>query len=125
MTLVLDAGALIALDRLDRRVVAHVRVAHQNDTPVVTSAAAAAQVWRDGARQANLVRMLRGVHVAKLSEQTYRGVGELLAASATSDVPDAHLAGLATAGDTVLTSDPDDINALLDTRGVRAIVIRV
>lgn len=125
MTLVLDTGALIGIDRGDRVVLAQLWIADRDRTAVVTSAAVAAQAWRSGARQANLARTLGGVAIAALSEQTYRPVGELLAASGTADVTDAHVATLTHSGDTVLTSDPEDIRALLRTRGVRANVIQV
>ena len=53
MALVLDAGGLIAIDRLDRAVGAMLRVAQQEKLPVRTSAAVVAQVWRNGSLQAN------------------------------------------------------------------------
>lgn len=84
-----------------------------------------AQVWRDGSRQANLARILAGVRSIGLLPEDSRGLGTLLAASKTSDVVDAHLASLARAGDQVLTSDPDDITHLLDTRRVRAEVRKI
>jgi hypothetical protein len=46
--LVLDAGALIAIDRDDRDVLAQLQDAKQNGDPVRTNAMALAQVWRDG-----------------------------------------------------------------------------
>jgi hypothetical protein len=54
MAVVLDAGGLIAIDRRERRVGALLRVAQEAAIPVVTSAAAVAQVWRHGSRQAHL-----------------------------------------------------------------------
>lgn len=125
MTLILDAGALIAAERRDRIVLADLRNAQLAETPVLTSAVVAAQVWRNGARQANLARALRGVSMRGLTRSTYRSVGELLAVSGTADVADAHLALLVNADDTVLTSDPDDIRRLLRTRGVLATVLTV
>lgn len=125
MTLVLDAGALLALERNDRRVESHLLDAHLSERRVLTSAAVAAQAWRDQTRQVNLVRALRGVAVHPLGDPTYRRVGELLTASGTADVADAHLALLVGVDDTVLTSDPDDLRRLLATRGVRANVLTV
>ena len=66
MTAVLDAGALIAVDRRDRRVGAMLRVLQQQSVPLVSSAAVVAQVWRRPARQANLARVLAGVDVRLL-----------------------------------------------------------
>ena len=42
MTVVLDAGALIAIDKRDRSVGAMLRVLHRDDMPVLTSAAVVA-----------------------------------------------------------------------------------
>ena len=56
MRLVLDAGALVAIERLDRETEILLRVAHSNGIGVATSAGAVAPVWHNGARQANLAR---------------------------------------------------------------------
>ena len=56
------------------------------------------------------------------SEAAARRAGELLAKTRTQDVVDALLVGRARDGDTVLTSDPDDIETLLAAAGVRATV---
>lgn len=45
--LVLDAGALAAIDRDDRTMLDKVRVATENGQEVRTNAMALAQVWRD------------------------------------------------------------------------------
>lgn len=81
MSLVLDAGALIAVDRRDRTVGAMLRVAQQERVPVRTSAAAVAQVWRDGTRQATLARTITGIATASLDLETARRLGALLGAS--------------------------------------------
>ena len=125
MTLVLDAGGLIAVDRQDRVVGAMLRVAQQRTIPVRTSASVIAQVWRNGSLQANLARVLAGVHTAALDGPTGRLVGELLGRSRTSDVVDGHLGLIVRSGDTVLTSDPKDIKMILNARGVSATVRRI
>ncbi len=125
MKAVLDAGALIAIDRLDRKVGAMLRVLQRDGVPVETSAAAVAQVWREGRLQANLARVLPGVDVAALGDGAARRVGELLRANASSDLVDAHVALLASPDARVLTSDDDDIKALLRTRRVRARIVHV
>lgn len=125
MRLVLDAGALLAIDRRDRVAGALLRVAQQERTPLLTSAAAVAQIWRDGSRQANLARVVAGMRADALGLQIGRQIGTLLSRSGTADVVDAHVASLAATGDVVLTSDPDDLELLLATRGVRATVRRV
>lgn len=125
MRYVLDAGALIAVDRRDRTVLTLLRRADQTERPRLTSAAVVAQVWRGEARQANLARVLAGVQAVALTSQVGRGLGVLLAASRTADVVDAHVASLARPGDLVLTSDPADIERLLAVRGVAAAVHEV
>ncbi len=121
----LDAGALVAVDRRDRTVGALLRVAQQERMPLLTSAAAVAQVWRDGSRQANLARVLAGVRTDGLSPEVGKQIGGLLGRSRTHDVVDAHVASLASSGDLILTSDPDDLEHLLASRGVDAEVRRV
>ena len=125
MALVLDAGGLIAVDRLDRAVGAMLRVAQQDKIPVRTSAAVIAQVWRNGALQVNLARVLAGVDAATLDGVTGRSVGEILALSKTADVVDGHLGLIVQSGDTVLTSDAEDIKKSLAARKVGATVRRV
>ena len=90
-----------------------------------TSSAVVAQVWRDGRRQVNLTRVLTGVDIAPLDDVAAKRVGELLAATGTTDIADAHLALLARPGDVVLTSDLTDIAVLLAARRVTAELVRV
>lgn len=125
MTAVLDAGALIAIDKRDRRVGAMLRVLQRDGVPLRTSAAAVAQVWRDGRRQANLARVLPGVDIATLDDVTAKRVGELLRDSASTDLVDAHVALLVPPDATVLTSDEEDLKALLGTRRVKARIVHV
>lgn len=125
MSAVLDAGALVAVDKRDRRVGALLRVLQRDGVPVRTSAGALAQVWRDGARQANLARLLPGVRVVALDDTAAKKVGELLRKSRTNDVVDGHVALLAEPGGQLLTSDDKDLSALLRTRRVRATVLRL
>jgi hypothetical protein len=117
---ILDAGALIAVDRRDRTIGAQLRVLHQQGTPLRASTAVVGQVWRDGRKQANLTRVLAGVGVEPLSRDDGKRIGELLAQAGSSDFVDAHVALIAAPADLILTSDPDDIRALLRARGVPA-----
>jgi hypothetical protein len=120
MKAVLDAGALVAVDRRDRAIGARLRVLQQQGTPVRISSAVVAQVWRDGRRQANLARVLAGVGIEPLGKDDGKRVGELLALARSADVVDAHVALMAAPADIVLTSDPGDIRALLEARRVPA-----
>lgn len=63
------------------------------------------------------------IRVLTLAEA--KQAGELLAAAGTADVIDSLIALLARPADQILTSDPDDLRALLDARGIRATVIAV
>ncbi len=120
--LVFDAGALIALDRGDRKLGALLALAAREGHEAITSAACVAQAWRDPARQARLTRALGGILERPLDEIAARRCGLLLAQSETSDVVDGALALLVQSGDTVLTSDPDDLARLLNASDVDACI---
>lgn len=113
MTLVLDSGALIALERDDRAMWVRLKAAVIDGQVPVTHAGVLGQVWRNGRRQARLAKTLQGIDIRPLDEPLGRGAGELLAASGRSDVIDAALALLAMDGDEIVTSDPDDLAALV------------
>jgi len=56
--LTLDAGALIALQRGDRRLWVLLDETERAGRPIVVPVVPLSQVWRDGARQAALARFL-------------------------------------------------------------------
>jgi hypothetical protein len=123
--LVLDAGALIAIDRNDREVHKTVRDAHRMGVQVLTNSMAVAQVWRDSkGRQAELAKVLRGLRVRAVTPDDGRKAGELLEAAGLSDAIDATVALLAETGDRVLTSDPGDLRTLREAAGHRVVVVR-
>ena len=101
------------------------RVYQQTGIPVWTSNAVVARVWRDGARQANLARILKGIGTQPIDSDCGQAIGSLLGAARTNDVVDCLVALLAASGDAVLTSDPDDLAHLLATRNVDATIVRV
>jgi hypothetical protein len=117
---ILDAGALVAVDRRDRVLGAQLRVLQRQGTPLRASAAVVGQVWRDGRTQVNLARVLAGVGIEPLGADDGKRIGELLGHARSADVVDAHVALLVSTADVILTSDPDDIRALLQARGVAA-----
>ena len=112
----LDAGALIAFERGDKKIRSLLRLALARGASVDIPCTVVAQVWRgDAPRQARLALLLGadGVEQPALEAVTAKGVGELLARSKTSDVVDAHVALHAMARKlAVVTSVPDDIGAL-------------
>jgi len=123
--LVLDAGALIALERRDRKMIRLLERAVETGHVVEVPTGVVAQVWRRGQSQAVLARLLAsdGVSFADLDLSTARAVGELCAATGGSDVVDAHVALVALRFDrAVVTSDPDDLARY--TAG-RARIVRV
>jgi DNA-binding transcriptional MocR family regulator len=111
--LVLDAGALVAVGRGDRAMLARLRVAQQNGLELRSNAMVVAQVWRDPhGRQVSLARLLRAVDVRVVSQQDGREAGELMATAGTADAIDATVVLLAGRGDRVLTSDAGDLRRL-------------
>jgi hypothetical protein len=114
---VLDTGALIAIDRGDRRIGAALHEAARHGIDAVTSSVCVAEAWRDPVRQARLARALAGVIEHPLDPDTARACGVLLARSGTREVADAAVALLAEDDDVVVTSDAGDIRHLLDTTG--------
>lgn len=113
--IVLDAGALIALDRGDKRMIALLQRAFARGRAFRVPAGVVGQAWRDGHLQAALARFLRseGVDVVPLDGQLARFCGELCGASNTSDIIDASVVILARQRrDTIITSDPNDLQRL-------------
>lgn len=111
----LDAGALIALDRDDRRVITLLARASQVGARITVPATALAQAIHRPERQARLARLVRQptTDVVVLDRVDATSVGRLLAASATSDIADAHVVICARRRDQpVVTSDPDDLRHL-------------
>jgi predicted nucleic acid-binding protein len=121
--LVLDAGALIAIDRDDRALVAKLRVAQRDGLALRSNGAVITEAWREqGGRQARLAQLLKAVDVVPVDEAAGRRAGELLGRSATTDPVDATVVAVAATGDRILTSDPSDIRKLV-TAARRAIHI--
>jgi predicted nucleic acid-binding protein len=112
-TVVLDAGAFIALERGSTPVRAFVLLADRGHVALATSAAVVAQIWRGGNRQARLARLLASDLVTELAldSEASRRIGVLAAAApGARDVVDGHIAVIALDRDAaVLTSDAEDI----------------
>jgi hypothetical protein len=110
--LTLDAGALIAIERGDGRLIALLAEAAKRRLTVRVPAGVIGQVWRGGDRQALLARFLRarGVELHPLDAATARAAGELCGAVGATDVIDASVVIAARpTRDTVLTSHPGDL----------------
>ena len=125
MTLVLDAGALIAVERVDRQVVALLKAELRAGRVPVTHGGVIGQVWRNGARQALLARLLAGVEIAALGDALGRRAGILQGAAGSDDVVDAAVVLLAADGDLILTSDPADLAELAAAAGTHLELVAV
>ena len=112
---VLDAGGLIAVDRNLRRVVVLLARAAEIGAAVTIPASALAQAIRAPQRQVRLARLIRQPtsEVVALGRGEAVDIGRLLALSGTRDVVDAHVVVCARrTGQTLVTTDPDDIRRL-------------
>ena len=126
MSLVLDAGALLAVERGDREVIALLKLEFLRGSSPVTHGGVVGQVWRGGAgRQALLARYLPRVEVVPLGDALGRQAGALLARTETSDVIDAAVVLLAEDGDTILTSDADELRSLAETADLHVDLVPV
>src|SRR5688572_8251668 len=126
MSLVLDAGALIAVEQADRDVAALIKQELLAGRTPITHGGIVGQVWRGGiGRQANLARLMPALEIMPIDENLGRQAGVLLGATRTSDVIDAVLVLLAEDGDFVLTSDPDDIEPLAKASGLHVDIVPV
>jgi hypothetical protein len=118
--LIFDTGGLIALERGNRVATVMLDAAIADEIEVLTSSACIAEVWRDPPRQARLARAMRGFLERPLDAQQARSAGILLARSGAEDIADAAVALLASDEDTILTSDPRDMEHLLVVAGTNA-----
>lgn len=126
MSLVLDSGALIALERNDRAMWRRLKAAWLAESVPATHGGVVGQAWRGGGpRQALLSKALAGIDVRPLDEGLGRTAGVLLARAGGTDVIDAALVLLAIDGDEVVTSDPDDLAPLAMLAGSHVELVRV
>ena len=110
-----DAGALIAIDRNDRRILTLIARATELGFRITVPATALAQAIRNPARQPRLSRFIRqaNIDLVPLNGPDATRVGILLAQSQTSDIVDAHVVVCARRADqSVVTSDPQDLKRL-------------
>jgi len=122
--LILDAGALVAVDRGDRAMIARLRAAQQHGLDLRSNAMVVAQVWRDRhGRQAGLAQLLRAVDVRAVSPEDGRRAGVLLGMTGTSDPVDATVVLLASPGDRIVTGDPNDLAVLAEAAANRAVIV--
>ena len=112
--LILDAGALLALDHPAKAIAMQARLteAVRRGGTICVPVGAIAQAWRSS-RQVRLARLLksRDIDVAVMTPNVARSVGLLCARSGHDNVIDVHVALCARERrHAVITSDPDDIS---------------
>src|SRR2546423_8386641 len=111
----LDTGALIALDRGDKSMIALLRQALAQGFAFRVPSGVLGQAWRDGRVQVTLGRFLRSeeVEIIPLDAQLARACGELCGATNTSDIIDASVVILARERqEPIVTSEPSDLRRL-------------
>lgn len=125
--MVLDAGALIQVDRKRHsQVLADCRDAVKRGVRPLIPSVALAQVWRDSEGQHDLAVLMRMSIVVPFDTETAKDVGSLLSRSGTSDIVDGAVVMLAMEhGAAAVTSDPDDIAALAGAADFRIPLITV
>ena len=114
----LDAGALIALERGNKRLIALLDRALAQRLKFRVPSGVVGQTWRDGRVQVTLARFLRidEVEIVPLDDELGRACGELCGATDTADIIDASVVIVAKAhGDHIVTSDPRDLRRLDST----------
>lgn len=126
--LVLDAGALIALDRNNRSVWAKFDAAIEAGDVVYAPVGAIGQAWRDDQRQVRLARALKSCREVPLDGRSARAAGVLCGQTGSTDVIDASVARVAAnasdqEGVVLYTSDVEDFELLLSTLDATAVKV--
>lgn len=125
MRLVLDSGALVALERNDRKMWRRFKAALLASQVPVTHGGVIGQVWRArGSRQTLLAKALEGIDVRPLDDQLGREAGAVLALARMNDVIDAAVVLLARDGDQIVSSDVEDLRALAQAAGLDVELVR-
>lgn len=124
MSLVLDTGAFVALQRNERHMWVRLKGAQLDGDVPLTHAGVIGQVWRGRPRQARLSQALEGIDVRPLDEPLGRAAGQLLGAAGLADVIDAAVVLLATDGDEIVTVDHEDLEQLAAASGRHVELIR-
>jgi hypothetical protein len=126
LTLVLDSGAFIAIEKNDRAMWRRLKVQLLAKRVPVSHGGVVGQAWRGGrGRQALLAKVLAGIDVRAVDEPLGRAAGELLARVRGTDVIDVALVLLADNGDDIATSDADDLEPLATALGRHVELIHV
>lgn len=126
MGFVLDAGALLAAERADRRWVMLWDHMIRNGVVPMIPAGVVGQSWRSGPKAARMARLLAASEVVALDDGRARAAGELCGEAGTADPIDASVVLAAKPSfATVITSDPKDIRRLASAAKVELPVVTV
>jgi hypothetical protein len=118
VSVVLDTGALLGIERGDRRIAAILKVELAAGRSPRTHGGVIGQVWRGGkGRQSRLAKALQGVEIVAIDDALGRRVGILLGRSGRTDVVDAGVVLIADDGDEVFTGDRADLQDLAAAAG--------
>jgi predicted nucleic acid-binding protein len=110
-SLTFDTGALIALERGDKRMRVVLDTAHADHVPIAVPAVVIAEWWRAGGRRQR--QILDAVDVEPITEAVARMAGEAIAALPEATAIDAIvMASAARRGGIVYTSDVADLERL-------------
>lgn len=109
--IVLDTGALFAIERRKQRMLDVWASAMNAQRPLIAPAVVVAEWWR--ARTDRREAILAAVDVVAVDERLARAAGEAIAAIPAATVVDAIVMSLAAYRDAIVyTSDPDDLEDL-------------
>ncbi|MGH3687180.1 MAG: hypothetical protein ACRDRU_02445 [Pseudonocardiaceae bacterium] len=126
MTLVLDAGALLAVERGSRALATSIKRERLAGRAPVTHGGVVGQVWRgESGRQAGVAQLLPHIEIVSLDGELGKRAGVLLREACGSDVIDAAVVLLAGDDDLILTSDPDDLVGLAAASGIHVEIVPV
>ena len=126
MSLILDAGAFLAVERGDRDVVALIKAELLAGRAPLTHGGVVAQIWRGGTgRQVTVARLIDGVEIVPLDGSLGRRAGVLLGRARSSDAIDAAIVLVANHGDSILTSDVGDLRGLAEAAGLEVELVPV
>lgn len=115
MSLTLDSGALIAIERGNRVLLTAIKKANAKNLRVAVPAGVVAQVWHDGRTQVALSRLLKSelVDIVPLDGLRARAAGQLCGTTNTADIVGASVVVCARERKSrVVTSDPADLRRL-------------
>ncbi len=128
---VLDAGALISIDRGNRDLLSTLLAAFESGNEVQVPAGAIGQVWQDPNRHVLLSRVLKRCEEIPLDGLIARSSGYLCGQAGTSDVINASVAVAVAESRSrhnrviLLTSDVRDMGNLLSALHTNAEIVKV